>query len=272
MTKSWMRAALGFALVVSPVTLSAQLNPKVYCVSAGQCYAAAFQFTDYLTDPTPYTLFSVYLQNLQGNFAASSPSAYSLNQFTFEFFNEATSAGDPYGVVRTIGGGGGSVGAVGRVGLSPQTPYLYHDGNGFGGHVTEYFLLNGGTGFGVLGCSTPPYLIPPEWSHRTCPRIGLNGWFRADFRIRGRDYTNNLGNPTAVATRFTDFAFGFGGSGSECFVGSRDARSPASGPVGNCKEHVYESFVTPEPATLGLVALGLAGLGAARRRPRRPVA
>lgn len=262
------RCALGWACALSPAAAAAQLDPKVYCLSASECYAAAFQFTDYLTDPAPHTIFSVYLQSLQGSYAGSSSLAYRLSRFHFLFFNQANSAGDPYGVVRQMGAGAASLGSVGPVERTTGRPTFEHIVNGHGGHVREDFLLNGGVGFGVLGCTIPPYLIPGEWAVRTCPRLGLTGWARLDFRIRGLDYTSGHGSPVPVSTRFTDFTFSFSGS-RECTFGSLAPRPPASPRDGNCQEYSYDAFVTPEPASLGLVAVGLAALAGVRRRRSR---
>lgn len=266
MRRACWGVALGVVCVAWPGRLAAQLNPRAYCLTPGQCYAAAFAFTDYLTDPVPYTLFSVYLQNLQGSFAGSSPGTYGLNLFTLYFLNQESGAGDPDGVVRHVGAAGAAASAAGPIEQRTPSTSFYHDLS-FGRFARESFWLQSNIGYGVLGCTIPPYLTPSDWTHRMCPREGLSGWLRLDFRIRGRDYTRSIQDPTPVSTRFSDFAFGFGWSANSCYLGHQVPHVP--GTVGNCTEHDYNAFVTPEPATLGLVALGLAGVAGMRRRRQR---
>lgn len=233
--------------------VDAQINPRVYCLDRSTCYAAAFQFQDYLTRPRPHTLFSVYLQNLQGSFSGSNPQ-YGLNFFSFSWLNQMNPT--PTGVVRYVGARGARAQSEGKVRKS-EYRHLSHNVLDLV-NLDEQFEF--ATNFGVLGCARPPFLVGNEWSYRTCPNAPFNGFVRMDFRIRARDYSTG-GEPLWTTTRMNDFQFGFGG----CRVG-RDIPGLGSN---NCSEFAYDAFVTPEPATMGLMGLGLAGVAAMRTRRRR---
>jgi hypothetical protein len=132
-------------------------------------------FTDYLSDPTPYTMFSVYFQNLQGTFPASPGSPLGLNFFALYFHNPVSEHPErPYLFGHPENITGTAVGAVGNPG---------NGGFGEDQSLDFQYLIYRSHNYGIIGCDVDPYSALDDAVWQTCPRLGLNGWIRFDWRM-----------------------------------------------------------------------------------------
>jgi len=273
-------AACALLLGVIPSSASAQFMPRVYC-PPGQvsCFAAAFNYTNYATglpghsflDGVPLTVMSVYVQNLQGSYRWRSPDPFQFN--TFGFFRQnggfdnlsntlfvdlvphsitPPRSGKPYGPVRR-----------------GPNPFLSESSSTdpIESLSTTYFTDNSG---GVLGCDLGQYASPlVGWGWQTCPRNGVKGWVQFDFALW---WAEQSGVPRFV--NGDDFFLTLGGVNTSndylCGYGEQIGIDP---PVRACADFDYDpAIVTPEPATLILLASGLGAIGVGvRRRRRQPV-
>jgi len=246
-------------LVLLPAKIEAQpLDPRIYCISRGSCFAAAFQFTDYLTaSPWAYTEFSVYLQNLQGSYPRRSRGQpLELNSFfirtnnpvdeseydvpvLYSWLDNQRTGGTTEGRVRTgdIGGMFDDLGSNMR----------YHQ---FGWY----------SGLGLAGCDWYDRMEFEDFRAATCPSRGYDGWLRLDFRLF---FIDNLGTRPV---RFDDFQFTAGNFSEACGIG---ALMPPDRGNSMCREFTYEAVATPEPATLLLLGPALVAVGGVRRALRR---
>lgn len=250
--------ALVAALAIASSAAEARpLDPKVYCLRPGVCFAAAFQFTDYLTTgPRAYTQFTVYLQNLQGSVPKRSRGTpMDLNTFSIRTNNPVDESRMDvpvlYSLLDNQREGGTAVGRV-RVG---DADGMYDD---LGSNM-RYHTFGWYTGLGIAGCDLYPNMAYEDFRISTCPRRGHDGWLRLDFRLYFADF---LGPRPA---RFDDFQFTMGNLGEACGVGAemRDRINHF------CREFAYDAVATPEPATLLLLAPGLVVLGGVRRLTER---
>ena len=197
-------------------------SAKVYCVNETSCYAAAFDFTDY---HGLYTVFTVYLQNLQGTYPPGGPSEpLRLNTFGMVFFDAQE---DPDFVDSpNISLSGSGVGIV----QAGETNFWGHDGPS-AGQNRDNWMVNF---YGIIGCSLPaPYPLM-QFAFRTCPSQGLDGWVKFDITLRHLGLSDDP--PKQRPVRFKDFFFYFGGLfGDVCRIGGKQP--------GTCTELSYRSVM-----------------------------
>ena len=213
--------ALNAAMSKGDVLLASSGAPaKVYCLNETQCYAVAFDFTDFKNDPDygiPYTLFTAYFQNLQGTYPANTTNILELDLFHFQFFDtiESHEYVDAYEL---------RVSPVGNV----QTGLIniWNNDEPVTGLNSD---LWDGIGFGIVGCNAGAF---PSFAVQTCPRQGLDGWARVDVKL-----TRRGASASSAPVRFRDFRFSFGYSRNFCIVGGNEP--------GTCTELPYRRAVRP---------------------------
>ena len=257
---------------------SAQLMPRVYC-PPGQpsCFGAAFAYTNYagglpghsFLDGVPLTVMSVYIQNLQGSYQWRTQNAPMVFN-SFGFFRE--------------NGGYDNLSNSLFVNILPASISPPKSGSRFGpvregtrqvlsestnaepvvSLSTTYYTENSG---GVMGCNLGRYESPLRgWGWQTCPEQGLNGWVKFDFALW---WAEQSGAPRFVSA--DDFFLTMGAASSssdyQCAYGRRIG---VEVPVRRCASYDYDApLVTPEPATIVLLASGMGVLGLAVHRRRR---
>lgn len=239
------------------------LDPKVYCFRPRACFAAAFQFTDYLSDPVPYTQFTVYLQNLQGSWprrSAGDPSA--INRFTILTSNplEGSPAKRPTLYSRMIDQSQGGI-VIGRVKVGEQQGVFADEGSNQGYNQFGWY-----TGLGIAGCDLHPNHSPEDFRVSTCPANGLTGWLRFDFQFTW------YGVPFPRPVGFDNFRFVIGSEFEGCTFGTAELRGSPEPEF--CRARDYrevlsqQAVATPEPAAIALLAPALVAVGAVARRKR----
>lgn len=257
---------------------SAQIMPRVYCPPGqASCFGAAFTYTNYagglpghsFLDGVPLTVMSVYVQNLQGSYqwrSETTPMAFN----SFGFFRE--------------NGGYDNLSNSLFVNILPASTSPPKSGGRFGpvregtrqvlsestsaepivSLSTTYSTDNSG---GVVGCNLGRYASPLRgWGWQTCPENGLNGWVKFDFALW---WAEQSGAPRFVNA--DDFFLTMGASNTlsdyQCGYGKRIG---VEVPIRRCASFDYDApIVTPEPATVVLLATGIGVLGIGVRRRRR---
>ncbi len=259
--------AVLIAVSTSVRTAGAQpIDPKVYCFRAGACFAAAFQFTDYLTDPSPYTQFSVYLQNLQGSWPRKSVGTpLALNRFTIYTNNppEDSPSKRPTLYSHMINQSDGGT-AIGRVKVGEEGTLYADQGSNQGYNQFGWY-----TGLGIAGCDLYPKPNNSREDFRvsTCPASGLTGWLRFDFHLAW------YGDAPARPVGFDNFRFAIGNEFEGCRFGTADLRD--TGDATSCATRDYNevlrqnAIATPEPAVLAMLVPGLLAIGGLATHRRR---
>jgi hypothetical protein len=199
---------------------SSGARAKVYCLSATQCYAVAFDFTDFKTggiNGGPYTLLSAYFQNLQGTYPADATGILELDLFHFQFFDtmESPEYVDAYEL---------RVSPVGNV--QPGLINIWNNDSPASGVNSDLWT---GIGFGIVGCNEGAFA---SFAFQTCPSEGLDGWVRVDVKLARRGPS-----ASSAPVRFRDFRFSFGYSRNYCIVGGNE---PAT-----CTELPYRRVIRP---------------------------
>lgn len=207
---------------------------KVYCANTTSCFAATFTFKDYASDPSfgrPYTVFTAYLQNLQGTFPVDGPDT-PLELGLFHFFFDSDEPGTYVdALIQPL-----TVSTIGNVETGLALSWQ-HDGPadpGDGNPNYDTWFANGGTE--IVGCSLWPGNPVPFYSFRMCPADGFDGWIKVEFILR-RFVNFEITRPPV---RFRDFRFSFGAAfGPFCTIGGMDP--------GTCTELAYRRVLKSTP-------------------------
>lgn len=273
-----MRAIPGLAVTFAALTAVSEpaAAQRIVCPpGSASCFAIRFSFTHTLDQPLP-TLFTVHLQNLQGSFT-NTDALWFIDGLSIDRRN-GESEHPPF-VMRVAPSGvlaGTPEGAIAR---SPLYAGLA-EGSYIGDEYATRRWYNGVPGE-IVGCRAS-FRTPDEWGFRTCPRLGLDGWARYDFRL---GIVDSRQLPTTRPTRlvdFEEFTFGVTTTDGSCYFGGSARVGKIVAPA--CTSHPYllptttvasgdavapEALVTPEPATVALLASGLGALGSLRLARRR---
>jgi len=241
--------ALAVLACLAAAPLAADAPTMSFRSWGAQCTPGAFQTCAAVAvsvASTPTGSVIVFrIRNLQG----SSWGHDNIGPSVISQFYARDRGGQPYGVVS---GGFGIVGRVDSVGVEPGRWDVTYD-LGSESYWSPHLLNRG-----IAGCDAvpvdpaapdvPSYATGVSGAWVTCPSQGLDGWVELRLTIDR-------------ASSADDWAFSWYAVGIPSGQGGGCDSDPAPGMVA-C------TTVTPEPVTVSLLGVGLAGVGVVRRRRR----